>query len=178
MATTNALTLRDPPIKLQPSYNEEDLVYVTVSHTFAPGAAGGTEKRKASLLKLTETVGATDFVELLCRTILDFEDAAQNERLHLTTGPALFAKFRECLGPVYQADFDVLQTVHPQTVAGFGQAINAFIALYVPPTATMDQMQCIRTLKKPYKMSVRTWCHETSFDFLRTPKNLRNDSKK
>jgi len=45
MASTAGFTLRDPPIKLIPSYKEEDLPYVDLVPSFnVPG--GSTEKRK------------------------------------------------------------------------------------------------------------------------------------
>jgi len=153
MASTAGLTLGDPPIKLIPSYKEEDLPYVDLTHSFNV-QGGGTEKRKARLLKLTESVGTADFPELLCRLMIEFEDAAGHERLRLTTGPLLYAKFRECLGPTLKAIFDGLREGQPQTVAGFYATLHEFIRPYIPETAAMDQVQYLLTTRKPYSMSV------------------------
>ena len=155
MASTAGLALRDPPIKLSPSYKEEDLIHVDLSNVLqVPG--GGTDKRKAKIIKLTESLGSADFIELLCRLVIEFEDAAGNERLRLTNGPLLFAKFRECLGPVYLNDFDEARVLNAQTVAGFELTKTAFIAKYIPTTAAMDQLQFLRTTRKPYDITVTT----------------------
>jgi len=153
MASTAGLTLGDPPIKLIPSYKEEDLPYVDLTHSFNV-QGGGTEKRKARLLKLTESVGTADFPELLCRLMIEFEDAAGHERLRLTSGPLLYAKFRECLGPTLKTIFDGIRNGQPQTIAGFHAALREFIRRYIPATAAMDQVQYLRTTQKPYSMSV------------------------
>ena len=152
MASTAGLALGEAPIKLIPSYKEEDLIHIDLTHSFLVG--GTTEKRKAKLLKLTEDVSSPDFTELLCRLVIEFEDAAGNERLRLTTGPLLFAKFRECLGTTFRTDFDRLRVVHPQTVAGFEAVKIQFLNEYIPTTAAMDQVQYLRTTKKPYSMTV------------------------
>ena len=127
--------------------------YVDLVHSFnVPG--GGTEKRKARLLKLTENVGTVDFPELLCRLLIEFEDAADNEWLHLTTGPLLFAKFRECLGTTFKAIFDRLRVGQPQTLAGFHGTLREFIVPYIPETAAMDQVQYLWTTQRPSSMLV------------------------
>lgn len=43
---------------------------------------------------------------MLCRVILEFDDAAGTGRLNLNTGPLLFTKFRDLLDPTFCYEFD------------------------------------------------------------------------
>lgn len=146
MASTRGLSIAEPIIPLTSKLTEEDFQYVTLTRMVPVG--NDMEKRREEL----PMVASVDEVEYLLRVVVEFRDACSAERLSLTSGPNLFTYFRRVLGGIVRDEFDTIRANHPQTVNGFGHAVNDLIGQYIRPTDLADQRHYLETTKKPFKL--------------------------
>ena len=143
-------TLNEAVIPLVPKIKTEDLEQAALI-VYRPVGQGNNihhEKKKALVPKCLE-----EDPESLLRTVVSFFDACDNARLHLSTGPLRYEKFRECLGGNILDTWDAVSTGTPNTVAGFQTAVENLIAQYLVPTAQSDQAQYLQNCRKPFRLS-------------------------
>ena len=125
------LALQKPVIPFVPRVKNSSYDKITLDNRINEGTAANPTwvKRSASVYHCS-----TADKEYILRTIIEFEDVCAPARLRLTSGPAKFAKFRECLGGDIRDTWDLARVGQPETNDGFAAAINAFIAKYLRST--------------------------------------------
>lgn len=96
--------------------------------------------------------------ELLLYVIDQFYDAADGDRLHLTTGPIRYSKFRQVLTGDLRITWQQISDSREaqKTIATFDEDIDLFIAQYFSPTSADDQREYLRSSTKPFSMSCET----------------------
>jgi hypothetical protein len=146
------LTFRGAPIRLVPQQDPTTFETTQLMAKVNIGTAANPvyEKRYADVPTLNK-----DNRELMLRMVHEFYDACSANRLSLTTGAARFSKFRECLGPAFRGPWDVARQNEPNTVQGFNNSVDAFLANYFLPTDFIDQMNYMNTARMPENMKVQ-----------------------
>ena len=152
MASTLAFTTRKGVaiIPLKPRIDYDKLEKVKLFNYVAVGP-NQTEKRQASIHLCNKTDP-----ELILRTIVEFMDMCNPNRLHLASSALRFTKFRECLGEEIRIAWDALSPTYNITGAlqDFQNALDALIMKYFPTTALADQRYYFTTVIKPVGMKV------------------------
>ena len=151
MATAFGLTLDEAAVlPLVSELKPEDIVTVTLKNKvcISPGANAEYEKREATL-PMVNCMNK----ELLLLACKEFDDACSEMRLHLSSGPKRFAKFREILGMEYRVDWDNCAAAQAaQTIDSFKEARNQFLALQFEDTDYLDEKQYLNRVSKPKEM--------------------------
>ena len=96
MASLSVLTLQEAIIPLICSFDSDSIRTVKVEHKWTTGAA--PNQRDASAKLYLPTCDDPSKKELFLYVVDQFVDACHNDRLHLSTGPSRYTKFREVLG--------------------------------------------------------------------------------
>ena len=147
LSTTGA-SLQKDVIPLVAKIDEDDYTYVTLKNQVI--VAGNAEKRQAEVPKVM-----SEDVELIIRSIRDFDDAVSDRNLDCANdGPKLFRFFRQTLGGEIRDEWDIARAGQANTHAGFQAAVDVYLARFILPTDLADQKRYLETAKKPFKLSV------------------------
>ena len=145
-----AFSVHRPPIPMVPNIPVEDISQTIIHNTWTTtGQNAQTHKSKYEV-----PVCHVNDVELLLHVIHEFRDASHATRLHLTTGPERFAKFRECLRGTPRDRWDTVVAARGNdttTTAHFDEAIEALLATYLDNSSLQIQEEYLLTqYKKKY----------------------------
>lgn len=152
MAAVSVLTLKDPIVPLVCSFDYDDLTTVRVDHKWTLGAAGNTTNHDAKMY--LPTANDPSEKELLLYVIDQYLDACHNDRLHISTGPERYSKFRAVLQGDFRITWQTLSDAQAnKTLATFAADLEEFIAIYFAPSSADDQMEYLRSATKPYSMT-------------------------
>ena len=131
---TSYFNIHNPPIPIVPNIPDTQIQTATLSHSWTEIVNTKDIDKKA---KFELPVCHVNDIELLLHCIHEFFDVSSNNRLHLSTGAARFAKFRECLRGTPRDRWDSVledRTADGDTntsVANFADAITNLIAKYL-----------------------------------------------
>lgn len=142
-ASAVALALQRTPIPLKPNIDTDDYEMVTLTNMV------NDHKRKAEVPAINKNDAG-----LICKAVLEFEDATRASRLNLTTAALMYDKFCEITKGTYRTKFDQLRAQNAANLAGFAQAKLQFIAHYIKDTSLADQQAYLEGKKKPYSIPV------------------------
>ncbi len=150
MAAVPALALREAIIPLATTFSTDDLNMVKVEHHWTEGA----DARDRSAKMYLPTCDDPSKKELFLYVIDQFLDAMSNDRLHLSTGPNRYSKFRVVVnGSIRLAWQTISANRANKTTDTFDEDLRTLINQYLAPTARADQLEYLRTVIKPYGMS-------------------------
>ena len=153
MADIAALALREAIIPLQTTFTTDDLTTVKVEHQWVE-TTNQVPRDKSAKMYLP-TCDDPSKKELFFYVIDQFLDAMSAERLHLTTGNDRYTKFRAILNGSLRLSWQTISAnQNSKTTANFFVDLHVFIDTYFAPTARDDQLEYLRSIIKPYNMSV------------------------
>ncbi len=153
MASIAALSLREAILPLATTISTDSLVMTKVEHNWSE-TVNSVNRERTSKMYLP-TCDDPSKKELFFYVIDQFLDAMSNDRLHLSTGPARYSKFRQVLNGTLRLSWQTLSTARAnKTVDSFLDDLRDLIGQYFAPTARSDQLEYLRTAMKPYDMSV------------------------
>ena len=151
MSAISALTLREAILPLQTTFTTEDLIMVKVEHSWTEGNPARDRSAKMYLPSCEDPSKK----ELFFYVIDQFLDAISNDRLHLSTGPSRYSKFRVVIQGSIRLAWQTLSAARAnKTNETFLEDLHALIDQYFAPTARDDQLEYLRAVIKPYSMSV------------------------
>jgi len=111
-------------------------------------------KRKAEVFKADRKD-----IELLIRTIIEFDDVAGPARLNIDSGEKKFAQFRLCLDTTLRDDWDIVVASLDEddmlTNQVFRQARREWLRKYFNGTDYADQLNYMEKFVKPFKLTVQ-----------------------
>ena len=141
-----------PPIPLYPTFVEDDCRRVWIKNTWTT-TGGGERDAKYQL-----PVCGTQDIENLCYVIREFKENMASTRLHLTTGPERFSKFREVLHGVVRDIWDevlrVATNANCTTNDHFSERLGEFMAKFLDESSISIQEEYLLSEKKRYAFSV------------------------
>ena len=151
MATSAALTLKDPIIPLICSFDTSQLRTTKVENEWTVGT-GTRAKDKYTKMYLPVCDDPSN-KELFLYVVDAFIDAAAAERLHLTTGNELYNKFRQVVGGALRIAWVVISDARAnKDVDTFMEDLMSLIGKYLAPSAFEDQLAYLRSTEKPYSL--------------------------
>ena len=152
MSGVAALTLRDAILPLTNSFVASELSTVKVEHHWTSGNAANA--RDHSYKMYLPTCDDPAKKELFFCVIDQFLDGMSDDRLHLSTGPQRYSKFRLVMEQSLRLQWQTISAGRAnKTVDSFNEDLRAFIALYFAESARDDQLEYLRTAIKPYNMT-------------------------
>lgn len=155
MAAIAALTLRDPILPLVSTFQPEDLTKVKVENRWDMNvAAGQVPKYAKHYLPVCDDPSKK---ELFIHVINEFLDACDDSRLHLSTGPLRYNKFRQVLEGSLRVEWQSLsddRTTANQTTVTFAEDLRTLLLRHFTASSREDQLEYLRGATKPYSMSV------------------------
>lgn len=155
MAAVSVLTLKNPIVPLAASVDYAYLQTVKVEHSWTTGV--GPNERTRSAKHYLPVVNDPSNKELMLYVVDQFYDAADNERLHLSTGTARYTKFRNVLGGDLRIRWQAISAATPnKTLDTFDLDVGVFMSMYLAPSSFEDQKEYLRVATKPYTMDCDT----------------------
>lgn len=150
MASASGILGGEPAISLKS--NLPDPLPTIRLERMVPLAAGGTIKRRATCVTVTDTTEP----EWILRVIKEFRDTFPAGRLGLNTGTLRKDYFRQLLGGAALRKWDVSAEAVGNQLADFDTAINDWIGRYIDDTAYANQQAYMQQVKpKPYGLEVQ-----------------------
>lgn len=151
MAAISALTLREPIIPVQRTFNYEDVTTVKLENRWLT-TANGTDYTYAKAY--LPSISDVENKELLLYVIDQFYHHCSDNRLRLNTGDLCYSKFSEVLGSDLKIIWQELaDNRDPKSNDTFIIDTANFILTYLSETSFADQREYLRGVTKPYNMS-------------------------
>ena len=150
MASLSVLTLQEAIIPLVCSFDSDTIRTVKVEHKWT---SGGTTPRDMSAKLYLPSCDDPSKKELFLYVVDQFVDAAHNDRLHLSTGPSRYTKFREVLGGALRLRWQTISEGRAtKTLDSFVEDVRNLIGSFLAPTSFEDQKEYMRSATKPFYM--------------------------
>ena len=155
MSSIAALALREAILPLQTSFEPNEITTVKVEHTWQEGNAPNQRERSAKMyLPVCDDPSKK---ELFFYVVDQFMDAVSNERLHLSTGPSRYSKFRVVMQGSLRLSWQTISANQAnKTIATFDEDVRRLIDQYFAPSAREDQLEYLREARKPYNLSMES----------------------
>ena len=151
MATSAALSLKDPIIPLVCSFQPEYLRTTKVEWEWETGAGANVQQKRSKMY--LPCCDDPSNKELVLYVVDQFLDAAHNDRLHLSTGPSRYTKFRQVLGgALLLAWQEISDARNNPSVDSFYEDLSELLLRFMAPSSFEDQRAYMLTAEKPFNM--------------------------
>ena len=147
MAAVSMITLKEAIIPLQCSFDADNTRTIKVEHKW------GNNNENYGKMHLP-ICGDPSKKELFLYVIDQFIDAAHEDRLHLTSGPVLYTKFRMVLdGALRLAWQSISDDRNQRTVESFKTDTTKLVDKYLSPSSFEDQKEYLNNVVKPFSIT-------------------------
>ena len=149
LTSLSAVTLREAILPLVPTFRPEDLRTTKVENRWTP--QNQNERYAKMYLPVCDD---PSHKEVFLYVIDQFLDAAHNDRLHLSTGPVRYTKFRDVLGGDLRIVWQQISDAQAaKSIDTFATDLDDLIGRYLAPTSYFDQLEYLRSATKPYNQT-------------------------
>ena len=137
----------NPPIPIAPRIDKETYQKVKLINQWQAEGTVTTSKATCYFCDKLDP-------EYLIETIHEFQDASVNARLHCSTGPQKFSKFRECLGGLARSKWDSVKDAN-ETNDTFTASLTAFLATILDDESlSLQEQYMLNHYTKKYDDSI------------------------
>lgn len=150
MTSVAGLTLREGILPLQSTIDLDELRTTKVEWRWT--TAAGNERYAKMYLPVCDDPAKK---ELFIYVIDQFFDAADATRLHLTTGPSRYSKFRQVVEGSLRIEWQMLSDARAdKTLENFSLDLRTLVSKFFLPSSRADQMEYLHHAVKPFAMTV------------------------
>ena len=154
MSAVSALTLKEPIIPIVSSFDPANVRTAKVEHEWTTGGANPRDEFAKMYLPVCDDPSQK---ELFLYVVDQFMDATHDERLHLSTGPIRYTKFRIVLSGALRISWQTISDGRAnKTVNTFAEDLRALVGMFLAPASRDDQLEYMRSITKPFTMSCET----------------------
>ena len=150
MTSVAGLTLREAILPLKSTLDLEELRTTKVEWHWTTTA--GNERSSKMYLPVCDDPAKK---ELFIYVIDQFFDATDASRLHLTTGPSRYSKFRQVVEGSLRIEWQMLSDARvDKTLDNFAVDLRTLVNKFFLPSSRADQTEYLHHAVKPFNMTV------------------------